>query len=374
MEWSLTLWIAVVLGGLAVFLLVQFIWLFVVITWSEQQSAGIGYFGRSPAGRERFRLRLRRHAFLLTPILRLVGRFSSFTFERASFRHAGISGPRGTCSEESFAHGAAYVPRPEDIFVVTQMKCGTTWMQQLVHEVLCRGEGDLVESGTALYAVSPWLEGLKGVAIEEAPLISTDRPSRIIKTHFPVDLCPFDPRARYIYVARHPVSCFASCADFLAATAGALAPDLDVVEAWFCSDEEMWWGPWTDHVDGWWNKAAGGDNALFVTFEEMKSDLPVVVDRIAAFLGVPELGDDARANVVRKSSFDYMRRHNGAFEMRPPHVFAIDGELFVRGSADRHRDVPADVGRRIAAWSAAGLRDGHFPLERIYPDVAATTA
>ena len=94
---------------------------------------------------------------LLSPILRLLG-LSKFKFENGSFTHDGVAGPKGTCSAASFARGVGYEPRAEDVFVVTQMKCGTTWMQHLVYEVLCRGQGDLVDTGTALYAVSAWLE------------------------------------------------------------------------------------------------------------------------------------------------------------------------------------------------------------------------
>ena len=32
-------------------------------------------------------------------------------------------------------------------------------MQNVVYEVLKRGKGDLVETGGAMYAIAPWIEG-----------------------------------------------------------------------------------------------------------------------------------------------------------------------------------------------------------------------
>lgn len=359
-------WIAAVAGVLLAILVGQFIYLSAVLAWENEQTRGLGYYGRSPAERDRFKSALRRHARLLYPILRLIGRFSSFTFDKASFRFKNVAGPRGTCSEESFAKGHVYQPQSEDIFVVTQMKCGTTWMQHVVYEILLRGNGTIVESGTTLYAVAPWLESLKSVPIEDAPLLGQERPSRIIKTHFPVSLCPYDERARYIYVTRHPASCFASCVDFVGTNIGTMAPSRSTVEQWFCSDA-MWWGSWPDHVLGWYERAQGSANVLFVHFEDMRKDLPGVVRKVATFLDMKPLADAEVENIVRKCSFAYMQEHKGAFEMNPPHLLQTDAEMFVRGTADRHEDVPAEMRNRIVAWCEAEMRRGGVPLDRLYP-------
>ncbi len=363
-------WILWIVIGVVVFLVVEIVYLFVVLTWGERNTLGLAYYGRSREERAAFRRRLRFHARLLAPIVWLLGRTSNFKFAQATFRHDGLPGPRGTCSEESFARARTYEPTPRDVFVATQMKCGTTWMQNVVYEVACRGGGDLVATGRALYAVSPWLEALKSVSVEDAPLVGTDRPSRIIKTHLPVSHCPRGDGARYVYVARHPVSCFASCADFISTNAGPMAPGLDAVEAWFCS-EDMWWGPWPDHVAGWWRRSVEDDDVLFVRFEEMKLDLAAVVRRVAAFLGVPPLDEGEMAAVLHKCGFEYMSANHDTFEMHPPHIFATNAELFVKGTADRHRDVPLDTRRRVAAWSTEALRSTDYPLVDHYPDVAA---
>lgn len=345
------------------------IYLSVVLAWGDQKTNGLSYYGLSPQERDRFKRILRLHAWLLLPPLRLLGRLSNFDFANASFRFEGISGPKGTCTENSFAAGHRYVPRPEDVFVVTQMKCGTTWMQHLVYQVLLRGRGDLVESGRTLYAVSPWLEAIKSVPVLDAPTVGAERPARIIKTHFPAPLCPQSPDAKYIYVARHPVSCFASCSDFIAANLGSFRPELPVVEEWFCADQAMWWGTWPEHVGGWWDLAQERDNVLFVRFEDMIADLAAVAREVADFLGMRALAEKEMADVLEKCGFDYMRRNETTFEMHPPHLLAVDATLFVSGSSTRHEDVPDEVRMRIMDWSEERIARHGFPMQSSYPNV-----
>ena len=355
-------WAAVAVGALVTFVVIGFIYLALVLAWEEQQTRGSAYYGLPLAERQRFRRRLRVHARLLLPILRIGPRLTNVTLPTSSFRYQGLAGPKGSCTEESFARGHAYEPQAEDVFVVTQMKCGTTWMQHVVYQVLLRGRGALAERGEAMYAVSPWLEGVKSVPMDDAPLVGAERPSRIIKTHFPADFCPFRPEAKYVYVVRHPVSCFASCADFIRANLGAFAPPLEHVREWFCSEEHMWWGSWPRHVEGWWKRSRSHENVLFVRFEDMKQDLRAVVRRVADHLELTPLGDEELDAVVEKCGFAYMRDHADSFEMQPPHLLAIDAELLVKGTADRYRDVPEDMRRVIMAWCAERMAEGDFSL------------
>jgi hypothetical protein len=342
------------------------------LKWEDQKTVGLSYYGLAVGDRRQFKAALRRRARILRPMLWLTGRLARLNLETARFQYRGVSGPPGSSSRERFAKAEAYRPRAEDVFVVTQMRSGTTWMQHLVYQVVNRGTGDLVETGTSLYAVSPWLEGRKSVGVDQAPALGAERPARIIKTHLPAQLCPSSPAARFIYVARHPVACFASCVDFVITNLGAMVPPpLVAFEKWFCSPELMWWGTWTDHLRGWWTRAERDGNVLWVHFEDLSRDLPAVVRRVTEFLGVAPLTAGELARVAERCSFDYMRHHRETFEMQPPHLLQTDADWFVRGGADRHQDVPPEVGRRILAWAGRELEGSAFPLADVYPDVAA---
>jgi len=366
----LILWTAGIVVGLYV---LWTVYLALVLRWEDERTIGLGYYGLDQDGRDRFKRRLRLHAFLLSPLLGVNSRLAKVDFRRAQIRYRDVSFPAGSCDAASTSGAVAYAPRREDVFVVTQMKCGTTWMEHIVYEVLHRGNGNLVEAGVALYAIAPWLEGRKSVPVDRAPLLGAERPSRIIKSHLPAQLCPASPEARFIYVARHPVSCFASCVDFVATNVGAMAPAMPAYEAWFRSPDLMWWGTWPAHVTGWWERSRRDRNVLFVYFEDMKADLPQMVRRVAEFLGVAPLSDAELARVVEKTSFAYMQQYQDNFEMHPPHILQTNAALFVRGSADRHKDVPADTRQRIMVWAAGEMAGSSFPLAQRYPDVAAAT-
>ena len=363
---STVLWVAGAVIGLVV---LGMVYLAIVLRWEDENTVGLRYYGLDAAGRERFRKRLQFHALILTPILALYGRIAKVDFRRVRIMHHDVSLPAGSCDAASAARADTYVPRAEDVFVATQMKCGTTWMEHIVYEVVHRGNGALETTGATLYSIAPWLEGRKSIPLEDSSPIGTARPTRIVKTHMPAHLCPEGADAKFIYVYRHPVSCFASCVDFVATNVGAMAPATSAYEEWFTSPDLMWWGTWTSHVNGWWERGQRDANVLVVQFEEMTKSLPAVVNRVAEFLGVAPLNDDELARVVEKCGFAYMQKHQNLFEMQPPHVLQQNAALFVRGTADRHQDVPADMRKRILSWAATEMKDSTFLASASYPDL-----
>lgn len=356
----MALWIqiALVVAGTLVVALGGLIVLGVVLARGDAQTNGLTYFGASPPERARLRKRLALHRRLLSPWIHALARLRRPSMEMVTFHEDGVPGPQGTCSAESFKAAMQSAFRPGDVVVATQMKCGTTWMLNVVYEILTRGSGALADEGTALSAVVPWLESTKGVTLEDAPALGQDPGHRLVKTHLPASACPRHEEARFIYVSRHPGSCFASTADFVAENMGPFTPSLPEVEAWFCS-EHMWWGPWPDHVSGWWERSRTDANVLCIRFEDMKNDLSAVVAQVADFLQIG-LTEQERQRVCDHAAFDYMRRHWEVFEMHPPHLLAPTARFFRSGSARRFEDVPGPMLERIEAW--CGERSGDAPF------------
>src|SRR5262245_23505113 len=328
----------------------QVLHLALVLSWSDARTRGANYYGLPQKGRQRFKQLLRLHALLLSPILTMLHWTMRPRFSQQRFLYEGVAGPFGACSPESFGQATHYMPRGEDVFVVTQMRSGTTWMQHLVYQVLLRGAGDLPGEGRALGAVSPWLESTRTIGVQDAPLVGIERPARIIKTHLPATLCPFNSEAKYIYVLRDPVDCFASCANFVRKNLAGFAPDWDELAKWFQSEDLMWWGTWVRHVGGWQCRAEDGPNVLVVTYEEMASDLEAVAQTVANFLHVSPLTQTELESVVRKCSLDYMRRHADAFEMHAPHLLQAANPFFRDRGGSQADEVPRWIALGIAAW------------------------
>jgi hypothetical protein len=341
--------------------------------WEARQTAGLAYFGRPLPARRELKRRIRLWSRPAVPLMRFLAFANRGRTAMPSFEYEGVCGPPRVSNAAVFARARSYQPRCEDVFVVTQMRSGTTWMQQMVYEIVSRGRGDLSDGGHGhLYTVSPWIDGINSVSLDEAPLVG-DPPTRIIKSHLPASLCPDGEHGRFIYVARHPVSCFASIVDYNRLLLGPLAPPADQLADWFCSDR-MYWLPWPQHVSGWWERAQSRPNVLFVHFEEMKTDPGGVVDRVSAFLGCSMTGE-ARGRVIEKCRFDYMSANEELFEMAPPTMFSVAGRRFLAsGQASRHDDVTPAIRERIASYCREALRHSPYPVATYYADIALASS
>jgi hypothetical protein len=206
------------------------------------------------------------------------------------------------------------------------------------------------------------------VSLEDAPLVG-ERPTRIIKTHLPTKLCPYSEQAKYIYVTRHPVSCFASVVDYNRTLLGPFMPELDKMVDWFCS-ERMYWLPWPEHVQGWWRWSQNRQNVLFIHYEEMTENFAFVLDRVARFLGY-QLTADEKNRIAEKCSFRYMKQNEELFEMAPPNMFSVIGGGFLAsGKSNRYQDATPAIRQRILDYCRQSLRDSDYPVQQFYPDLA----
>lgn len=91
--------------------------------------------------------------------------------------------------------------RPDDIFVVTPTKCGTTWTQTIV-ALLLSGDPDVE---TELSVKMPWVDIRIREMSEVAARLAAMTHRRSMKSHTPMDGLPLDEQAHYICVFRHPL-------------------------------------------------------------------------------------------------------------------------------------------------------------------------
>src|SRR3954465_46122 len=90
-----------------------------------------------------------------------------------------------------------FVPRADDIFVCTPPKCGTTWMQTIVVELLFPDGAP-----ARVTELAPWTDARGEPGDSLMARLDAQPYRRTIKTHTPADGIPWYPGASYLVVGR----------------------------------------------------------------------------------------------------------------------------------------------------------------------------
>ncbi|MCP5155245.1 MAG: sulfotransferase domain-containing protein [Ectothiorhodospiraceae bacterium] len=210
----------------------------------------------------------------------------------------------GFVTPEGIARALAFRPRPSDVFVATYPKCGTTWVQQIVHGLRTGGAMDFAE----ITAAVPWLELAHDMGIDvEAEQAAAPR---AFKTHLAYDRVP--KGARYVYVIRDPRDVLVSLYRFLEGwffERGTISLETFALEHFLQGTRS---GRYWEHLRSWW-PMRDRPEVLFLAYEDMLLDLEGTVRRIAEFAGIaPE--PERIAVATRQASIDFMRAHAGQFD------------------------------------------------------------
>lgn len=207
-------------------------------------------------------------------------------------------------TKEGLRCALAFQPQPSDIIITPYAKSGTTWVQQIVHGLRTRGDMDFAE----ITAVIPWLEMAYDLGMDLAQ--PQKGHPRAFKSHLRWDLVP--KGARYIYVIRDPKDIVVSMYHFLAGwwfETGSISLTLFAREQFLQPQSaNSYWA----HICSWWPHRHD-PHVLFLCYEDMKLNLSLSVQRIAAFIGCA-LNDELLEIVVRQSSLDFMRAHQRQFD------------------------------------------------------------
>uniref|UniRef100_A0A0K8R7V1 Putative sulfotransferase n=1 Tax=Ixodes ricinus TaxID=34613 RepID=A0A0K8R7V1_IXORI len=210
-----------------------------------------------------------------------------------------------TFSDECVRSALRYKPQPGELFIVSYPKCGTTWMQHIVYDIL-HGRSP-PKDVLSFYREMPFLEFQGADSAGDMP-----RPGAI-KTHMPFQLQPYSKDAKYIYITRNPYDC---CVSFFYHTKA--MPEYRFKDGTFDEFFEMFiegtadFGDYFDHVLSWYEHR-NDPNVLFVTYEDLKKDTAAWVLKIAYFIGEEygrRLREDQRAldAILDKTSFRIMQQ------------------------------------------------------------------
>ena len=210
--------------------------------------------------------------------------------------------------------------RDDDIIIATYAKAGTTWMQQIVAQLLFNGDPDL-----EVAEMSPWMDLRVPPKEVKLPLVEAQTHRRFLKTHLPVDALRFSPEAKYIYIGRdgrdvvwsmynHHVNANQTWYDALNKTPGRVGPPIETPPAdireywhdWMQRDGHPFW-PFWENVRSWW-EIRNLPNVLLVHFSQLKQDMPGQMRQIADFLDIP-INESRWPKILEYCSFDWMKKN-----------------------------------------------------------------
>ncbi|WP_163991979.1 sulfotransferase domain-containing protein [Pyxidicoccus caerfyrddinensis] len=217
-------------------------------------------------------------------------------------------------------------PRPDDIFIATYPKSGTTWMQMLLVQLLGKGDVDFDH----ILQKSPYLEEL--IRNENLDYMEKMPSPRMFKTHLRYgDLKPAKS-ARIIFVTRDARDTFISCYHHYEMLRRFRSPFDRFMKRMVSGNG--FFGSWYGYMRSWMPHRHDA-NVLWLRYEDLRGDLEGQVRRVAAFLGVP-VPEERMSDLLEKCSFEYMKQHNHKFDFRMG-LYGEDPGAFIRQGGTKPR-------------------------------------
>lgn len=269
--------------------------------------------------------------------------------------------------------------RDDDIIIATYAKSGTTWMQQIISQLIFDAPEDL-----EVAEMSPWLDLRVPPKEVKLPAVESQQHRRFIKTHLPVDALVFSPKAKYVYIGRdgrdvvwsmynHHVSANELWYQALNDTPGLIGPPIqkpnpDIVQYfrdWLDKDGYPFWSFW-DNIRSWW-AIRNLPNVYMIHFQKLKEDMPGEIRKLAAFLDI-KINEANWNKLLEHCSFTYMKKNSvktvplgGAFWDGGSDAFIHKGvngrwhDILPKEDSDRYENmVKENLGEDCARWLATG--------------------
>lgn len=229
--------------------------------------------------------------------------------------------------------------RDGDIIIATAYKSGTTWMQQIVAQLIFNGE----EPPAPVQDLSMWVDLRVPPLPVKKQIVDGQTNQRFLKTHLPTNALTYHEGTKYIYVARDGRDAFMSLCNHYATgndawyetlnespgLVGGKCPKWDPETMTPSTYFDQWISKgWETHPwekDGWpfwslfynfssWWSVRNLPNVFFVHFNDLKKDLPGQMRRVAKFLEV-SVDEERLPKQVEACTFEHM--HANADKVAP---------------------------------------------------------
>jgi len=207
---------------------------------------------------------------------------------------------------------AHFKARPTDVLITTTAKAGTTWMQQILHQLRSGGDDQFY----SIDDVVPWLELPRDGKHWSTVLAEYETlpDPRIFKTHCTYEQTPGIDTARFILTSRDPRDCCLSfyhhkmdMTEEAKARMGVTHPESfdDFLDEWLKYES------WYRNISSWWPHR-NDDNVLWLRYENLKQDLNAGLDKILTFLSW-KITDEQRKRILTLCSFEWMKANTPRF-------------------------------------------------------------
>jgi hypothetical protein len=252
-----------------------------------------------------------------------------------------------TSPDEDSARWWDFDFRDGDIVISTRSKSGTTWAQMICLLLVFQTP----ELPDRLGALSPWLDHLVSPKEDVFARLAAQEHRRVIKTHTPLDGVPYDERATYIVVGRHPLDAAVSLYHQgnnidrarMAELTGNPEPDTapeprKPLHEWLVGFVEWDGDPreWLDtllgqmlHLRDAWSRRVT-PNVILVHYDDMLIDLDASMRDLASRLGI-EADESRWPDLVRAATFDEMRSRSSAVAPNTQGVLKDPAAFFRHG-------------------------------------------
>ncbi|KAK7081104.1 Sulfotransferase (sult) [Halocaridina rubra] len=277
--------------------------------------------------------------------------------------------------------------KPTDVYIITYMKVGTTWTQEIVWTMKHNPNLDHPEGGEPILDRSPFLDldmllpanpppemlenmepflrkflelcpgadPRNGVHLQTA--MATPEP-RVIKTHLPLSLMPPNllDKAKVVYVVRNPMDVVCSyyhhCRLF---NEMKFTGTLDEFCEYFLTDDLIY-SPYGLHVKEAWEQRHH-PNMHIMLYEDMKADAMKEIKKLDEFLGT-RLSEKQLENVVKFTSFEDMKKRDNLVskEVRESSVF-LDHEVLKQDGGFFRKGTTGDGKKRLSPEMQKKMKD-----------------
>ncbi|GMH84555.1 hypothetical protein TrST_g1323 [Triparma strigata] len=250
--------------------------------------------------------------------------------------------------ERTLSAISSYTPtQPLTVIIASYPKSGTTWMQNVIYELLALRSYRIKGDKITLDHISdycPFVENDKAWVYdgEGPPTLQPDHltahsgiDATIFNTHLYLTSMPPSPTVKYIYMTRSPRDVCNSFYHHLSHQSvddgGYKGSRSEFVKDW--NEGKIAFGAWGDHLKSWLDEEGNcrDERCLRVDYSYMKKDIEGAVRMTARHIGVGEVTDEELGDIIPRLSVTYMKANIDKFEPRSVKwVDKGDGFSFVR--------------------------------------------